>query len=113
VVNQRWLAGGAGALPVMDGERLLGLLRVQDVKRVPRLRWPLLDAGALMTPWRQVLSVAPEESAADAFDRLSASGADELPVVVGGRLTGMIRSADIARWLELAGASPTLRERRV
>jgi CBS domain-containing protein len=102
VVNEHFVANGEHAVPVTDGGRLVGMVSLYDVRRVPRDDWPSTPVSAVMTDARELPTVAPETSAAEALEKLSATGYDELPVLEGGTVRGVVRLRDLLRWVSIA-----------
>ncbi len=99
---ERFLAAGeARCLPVARGETLLGLVCLPDLKRVPRAEWSLRRVGDIMTPAAALATVSPGEPVAEAQRLLAARDVDQVPVVEEGRLRGMLRRADVLRFIEL------------
>lgn len=86
-------------------ETLQGLLTLGDLRRIPREDWPGRTIGDVMVPFRQLKSVSASDSLLTAFDRMNEHGLDQLPVVDGDRVLGLITRDDIfrlmARFLEL------------
>jgi CBS domain-containing protein len=72
------------AFPVIDDERLVGLVTLEDVRSIPRAAWSNTTIREIMTPADQLISVAPEEDAAKALSKLQARDVRQLPVVRGG-----------------------------
>jgi Zn-dependent protease/CBS domain-containing protein len=108
----RWLTGDdERAFPVVDdGGRLLGLVALSDVRRVPREAWRQSTTGDVMTPRERLLTASPQEDLADAFDKLVRVDVGQLPVVDrDGRLVGSVLRRDIARWIELHVRRPAQR----
>jgi len=101
------MATAERAFPVVDGadvNRLLGIVTMEDVRKVPRDLWQTTRVSDIMTSAREVAVVSPDETAAAALHKLAARDVEQLPVVDGaadGRLVGLIRRLDIMRWLEL------------
>ena len=89
------------AFPVAEGDRLVGLVCLEDLRKVPRAAWGTTPVRAVMTPADQLATASPQEDAAAALDELARRDVSQLPVLQGGRLVGMLRRRDIARWLEL------------
>jgi Zn-dependent protease len=89
------------ALPVVEGGRLVGLVSLEDVRKVPRERWAEATVGEIMTPANQLAVVAANGDAAEAFARLAERDVRQVPVTQDGRLIGMLRRRDIVRWLQL------------
>jgi CBS domain-containing protein len=89
------------AFPVMDGERLLGLVCLEDIRKVPREAWEHTTVGEIMTDTSHLDMVNPSEDAGDALEKLTRRDVRQAPVVENGRLVGLLRRRDILKWLEL------------
>jgi Zn-dependent protease/CBS domain-containing protein len=89
------------AFPVLEGEELVGLVCLEDVRQVPRAEWDNTQVGQIMTPASDLSVVAPREDAVEALRKLSTKDVRQVPVVQNGRLVGMLRRRDILRWLQL------------
>lgn len=89
------------AFPVMRGDQLVGLIRVDDIRRLPRDRWETTRVDEIMTPRPALVVASAQEDAEEAFTELAARDVDELPVVNNGTLVGMLRRRDVLRWLQL------------
>lgn len=89
------------AFPVVTGDQLLGLVCLEDVRKVPRGDWDKTRVSEIMTPAAQLEQVKPQEDASVAFDKLSERDVQQVPVVQDGHLVGLLRSRDIVKWLQL------------
>ena len=89
------------SFPVLEGDRLAGLVCLEDVRKVPRAEWDATRVDQIMTPASQLAIVAPREDATSALQQLSSRDVNQMPVVQEGRLVGMLRRSDIIRWLQL------------
>ena len=94
------------AWPLTDGNRLVGLVCLEDVRRRPRQDWANTLLREIMTPAERLATVAPDEDAMQAMKLISRQNVNQLPVVENGRLRGLIRREDILRWLSLYGELP-------
>jgi predicted transcriptional regulator len=116
VVDEYFMASADRAFPVVDGERLVGIVTLEDVRKVRPEERATIRIRDVMTPAPQLVVTAPDETAAAALAKLAQRDVEQLPVVdAAGALVGIVRRRDILRWLELqprAGAA-RLRERRV
>ena len=105
LVDGYLMASAERAFPVVEeGDRLLGIVTMEDVRKVPRDLWQTTRVSDIMTNAPDVAVVSPDETAAAALKTLAARDVEQLPVVdgaVGGRLVGLLRRLDIMRWLEL------------
>jgi Zn-dependent protease/CBS domain-containing protein len=89
------------AFVVFDGDNMVGLVTIDDIRKVdPESRSQTL-IQSIMTPSQKLVVVAPEEQASDAFQRLQSEDISQLPVVNGNKIVGLLRRKDIVRWLQL------------
>lgn len=93
-----------GALPVVNGAELLGIVTETDVLRLferctgcPESDTPDVAVETCMT--RTVETVTSDEDVLDAAERLHASRVRHLPVVAGDELVGMLSDRDVRRAL--------------
>jgi Zn-dependent protease/predicted transcriptional regulator len=89
------------AFPVVDNGRLVGIVSLEDIRKVSRSIWDTTDVRQIMTPADQLIVAAPEEDAAEALDKLMQRGVGQLPVLHLGTLVGLLRRQDIFKWLQL------------
>jgi CBS domain-containing protein len=115
-VATRMLEYGISGMPVVDGERVLGVISETDIlfkERVAPDRKGLVDwlvhyaedpplaklaartAGEAMTT--PAVTIAPERTVADAAALLLDLRIDRLPVIEGGELVGIVTRADLIR----------------
>lgn len=89
------------AFPVVDGDRFLGLVTLDDVRGVPRNSWGNTSIRDVMTPNEELVSVSEDEDAAEALQKLQSRDFRQLPVMRDGSLAGLLRRRDIIKWLQL------------
>jgi Zn-dependent protease/CBS domain-containing protein len=89
--------------PVVDDGRLVGLVCLHDVRRVPRASWDTSRVADIMTPAGDIAVVAPDDPGGEALNTLVQRQLNQLPVVEDGKVLGMIRREEILRWLSLYG----------
>jgi Zn-dependent protease/CBS domain-containing protein len=89
------------AFPVVDGDRLLGLVTLEDIRKVAREDWDIRTVAEIMTPADQLAVVQPQDDAAAVLDKLMERNVQQVPVMSNGHLVGLVRSSDIMRWLQL------------
>jgi Zn-dependent protease/CBS domain-containing protein len=102
LVQEHLIPSDERALPVVEDGELLGLVSVTDIRKVPPHLWATTSVRAIMRPVETLSVATPEDPLAKAFAQLAERDVDQLPVVANGKLVGMLRRQDIARWLELA-----------
>jgi Zn-dependent protease/CBS domain-containing protein len=111
LVQEHILRTGQRCFIVTEGSRLEGLVTLHQIKAVPQERWAELSVGEAMTPSSQVRTVAPATPILEVLQILEGEDINQVPVVAGDRLMGMITRDHLLRVLaakmELAGASDT------
>jgi Zn-dependent protease/CBS domain-containing protein len=113
-VQERLIDADQQSFPVAEGERFLGMITRAEVRRLPREDWGETKVRDIMTGSSALALTAPDEEATAAVEKLAARGVEQLPVVEGERLVGLLRRRDLARWLDRQDrAAPVLRQRRV
>jgi Zn-dependent protease/CBS domain-containing protein len=97
-----WIVGtDERAFPVMnDEDRMLGLVCLHDVRKIPRSEWKTTKVKDIMTPVEELSSALPEEDVANAMERLMSRDVRQIPVIQNGQFIGMLRRRDIVRWLQ-------------
>ena len=93
------------AFMVFDGDRMVGLVSIDDVRKSSNEERQNKIVRDIMTPSKELVVIAPNENAAEALDRLQNRSIRQLPVVNGNRIVGLLRRKDILRWLELQSQS--------
>jgi Zn-dependent protease len=87
--------------PVVDGERLLGLVSLAGVRQVPRDEWDRTSVGEIAEPVSEKNTIGPDEDAVEALTRMSRTGSTRLMVVEEGRLVGVLALRDLLEFLAL------------
>ncbi|MGH7439710.1 MAG: site-2 protease family protein, partial [Polyangiaceae bacterium] len=90
------------AVPVVRDGTLLGLVSISEVRSVPAADWPTQTVGAVMRPTTSLIVATTDEPLSDAFQRMAREDIEQMPVLEGQKLAGVLRRHDVARWLELA-----------
>jgi CBS domain-containing protein len=104
VVDRFLQSPGERCLLVTHDERLVGLVCMADLAKVAREDWKAHSAGEIMTPLSSLAVATPSEDVAEALSKLAAEDVDQLPVVEQGEVRGVLRRADVLRWMELQGS---------
>ncbi len=93
-----FLRHGKRALPVVEGDRLMGILTLTDVKSVPQQHWGSRKVRDEMTPV-PLKSLSPHDELAQALVLLGQDSLNQAPVVEGGQLVGLLSRANIIQYL--------------
>ncbi len=86
---------------VSDGERLRGIVGLEDVKATPRENWPMTKVGDIMTPEEKLESVSPGADGNEILNSLTAKDIHQVPVIKGEKIEGIICRSDILRYIQL------------
>jgi len=89
-----------GALPVMEGNRLVGIFSERDYTRKVILH----GKSSRMTPVKEILSskvvtVSPEETLDDAMRKMTEFRIRHLPVLEGQNVVGIVSIGDLVKWI--------------
>ena len=82
------------ALIVCEGERVLGILSITDVREIPQALWAEKSVRDIMTP-APLKSLAPEDGLDVALSLLGENGIHQAPVLAGDRLVGLLSRAHV------------------
>ncbi len=100
IVEDRVLAGGQRCFFVTDNARLLGMLTLRDLARVPREEWNRVPASQVMVPWERLFKVGPSDPLLNALKTMDDADIAQLPVVDEvGRILGSLSREEIMRYL--------------
>lgn len=105
LVSNFLLRSDQRAFPVLEGERLAGLVCQRDVERLPPAQRHSTSVRDVMKPMDQVVVAHAKDDAFDVLNLLAQRDINQVLVVEDGRVAGLVRRADILRWLALH-ASP-------
>jgi len=81
--------------PVVNGDELLGMISLAQVKAVAKELWTFKQVRDIMTPIEQVPHLNPTDDATEAFRRMVAEDLSLMPVLEQGRLVGIISRRDL------------------
>ena len=91
---------GVSAVPVVQGDRVLGVLGVGQVRRIRRSAWANTRVEDIMATPPKVSFLAPTDPLKLALERIHRSGLDGLPVLEDGGLIGMLTRRGIGRFVQ-------------
>jgi Zn-dependent protease len=100
MANDYFLGGRHSKYPVVLAGRLVGLLDMSELKRVPRARWSATRVADVMQGEVRDLLVEADQSVDAVLGRLGGDGPGALLVVADGRLVGVITKSDVVRAMQ-------------
>lgn len=78
---------------------MTGLITPNEVKDIPKARWPFTTVYETMRPLAQLRTVSPETPVSEALEIIGREDINQLPALANGRLAGMISRDQILRYL--------------
>lgn len=105
LVDQYIMASGQRVFPVEQDGRFEGIVCLVDIRKRSRDVWEQTRVRDIMTPRSALASVAPQLDAAEALETLGSRDVNQVPVVDGDKLVGLLRREDIVKWLSLRSGS--------
>jgi Zn-dependent protease len=100
LVEEHILRRNARAFPVVEGGEFAGLITLTDVKKIPRDDWPLTPVRQAMTPAARLHVVSPDDSVASVLRLMASHDVNQVPVLRGRELAGILARADIIRLIQ-------------
>src|SRR5579863_5775095 len=104
---------GRRAHLVVAGDQLVGLVTSEALNSVPQQDWDVTSVQAVMLPKNKLHWAAPEEPALSLLDRMRSIGMQQMPVIAGGKVVGIVTRDSILRVLQTRHELGTLAGRQV
>ena len=99
LVHDYILHTGRRCFPVVDEERVLGIVTLHDVKEIPKERWNSTTVSEIMTPLEQLQTVHPDDGLFDVLERMTREDVNQLPVIDYGKLVGMVARDNVLSFI--------------
>lgn len=91
-----------GAFPVVYGSTTHGLVTLQDMKKVPREKWPDTTVGRILTPLRETMVARPDSDAAEVMMKMASQELGRALVMEeNGELVGILSRTDMMRIIQM------------
>ncbi len=101
VVRENFIQHGRRAVPVCHDEELAGIVTLTDVKKLPQQAWLQTPVQTIMT--RPPLhTVQKDDDLNTALKLLGENSLNQVPVLDGRRLVGLLSRSDVIRYLQLS-----------
>ena len=101
LVNDYMLGLGQRCVPILAGEELLGLVTMNDLRRVPQEQWPATSAFRAMVPREKLHVSSPQDDLTQALEVMASHDVHQLPVLDGRLFLGFITRADVLRLIQV------------
>lgn len=101
-IEEYFLHSDQRGFPIVERDRLIGMVCLQDIRKLDRSAWPSRTVRDIMTPANSLIRIAPQDDVFKALSLLGASKVNQIPVVENEQVRGLMRREDILKWLSLS-----------
>jgi Zn-dependent protease/CBS domain-containing protein len=101
LVDAYFLPGGLRYALVMQGEKLVGLITLSDIRHIPREQWGQVPVSTAMIPLSRLHVATPQQNLSDVLPLMAGRDVNQLPVVENGALVGILSRDAIVHYLEV------------
>ena len=101
LIDEYFLPHGLRFALVTQGDQLVGLITLSDIRHVPREQWGYVPVGQAMIPVERLHVVSPQQSLNDVMPLMAGRDVNQLPVVQNGIPVGIVSRDAIMRYLEV------------
>ena len=101
-VNHRLYATRHGVYPVVEMDRLIGVVEPANILSIARERWPQTTLAEVCTALALTPCAAPEDDALEVLERMESEDRPRLLVLERGVLVGIVTLDDLLERLDLA-----------
>jgi Zn-dependent protease len=81
-----------------------GLVTLDSIRKVPRSDWPVTAAAQVMVPLQSLDSTRPDAILWSALEKMGRDGVNQLPVVDGNGIVGILSREDVVHYLHVLQA---------
>ncbi|HYL75392.1 MAG TPA: site-2 protease family protein [Bryobacteraceae bacterium] len=99
-VEEHLLRSGRRCFVIEQNGQVVGLVTPHEIKELERQRWPFTTLYDVMIPIDQVHTVTPATPVMEALETMGRDDVNQLPVVVGGHLEGIVSRANVLQFVQ-------------
>lgn len=99
LVQEHILPKGHHLFLVTEGERLKGMLTLQNIKSVPQSKWATTQVEKIMVPAERLKSVSPDQDGLSVVEQMDENELNQMPVASEGRIIGLVTRDNLLRFL--------------
>lgn len=107
LVDKHILQTGWQYFVVSDGDGRVGLVTPGAMREVPRPSWPTTPVSHVAVPLQKLDKTRPDAMLWSALEKMGRDGVEELPVVDGNGIVGMLSREDVVHYLRALRAFAT------
>ena len=101
LVNENIMASGRRCFPVVSEGRVQGMITLRDIQSIPREQWNYKLVREAMTPLNKLKAIKPDEDLNTVLNTLSQNDINQLPVVEGNTVVGMVARDNIINFINV------------
>jgi len=101
LVNNYFLRYGYSGFPVVDGEEVVGVITLKELKGLPKEKWVETVAKDVMQSLDGSLMVSEEDDVSTTLERMVQEDKGRLIILSNGRLRGLITRSGISKYLRI------------
>lgn len=101
LVDELLLPRGWRSAFVVQGESLVGLISLGDIRHIPHDQWAQTPVSFAMTPLERLHVVIPQQSLNEVLPLIGGQDVNQVPVMENDQLVGMVSREDVLRFLEI------------
>lgn len=101
LVDDYFLKYGFNGFPVVEGERVVGVVSLKEIKGLPKDKWPYTKTADVMQPFDRSSMASEDEGVSVTLERMLQENRGRLVVIRDGRLAGLITRSGITRYLQI------------
>ena len=101
LVDAYFLPSGLRYALVMQGEKLVGLITLSDIRHIPRDQWGQVPVDQAMIPLARLHVATPQQNLSEVLPLMAGRDVNQLPVVENGAPVGILSRDAIMQYLEV------------
>jgi Zn-dependent protease/CBS domain-containing protein len=100
LVDKYVLTRGARCFIVTSGNGPVGMVTLAGIRQAPRAGWPTTTVSQIMIPLGKLATVRRDAGLWSALEKMGRDGVNQLPVVDGDGIVGMLSREDVVHYLQ-------------
>ncbi len=101
LVNENVLASGRRCFPVVEGNNVVGLVTIHNIKAVPQNQWATKAVREAMTPFENIKRVRADTDLASVLQILTEEDINQVPVIEDQNVVGMVSRDNILSFIDI------------
>ena len=94
------LPSGRRCFFIADGDRLVGIITLKDIKAIPESNWDSTTVSQVMTLATKLQTAQPDDNALSVMERMDEAELDQMPVLENGQIAGIIIRDELLRFIQ-------------